>query len=73
MPLQHVGMNSKPQLIDPVPLSVAARILRVPARWLREEIVAGRIPGLIADRHILVHVPTALAILAERAKGGANG
>jgi hypothetical protein len=66
-------MNTKHQLIDPVPLSVAARILRVPARWLREEIVAGRIPGLIADRHILVHVPTALAILAERAKGGANG
>jgi hypothetical protein len=54
---------------EPKPLNRAARLLRVPARWLREEIDAGRIPALIAGRSVLVHVPTAAALLAERAKG----
>jgi len=54
---------------DPLPLNLAARCLRVPARWLRDEIEAGRIPALIAGRSVLVHVPTAAALLAERAKG----
>jgi hypothetical protein len=45
-------------------------LLRVPARWLREEIDAGRIPALVAGRIALVHVPTVAAILAERAKAG---
>ncbi len=53
---------------DPLPLNLAARCLRVPARWLRDEIDAGRIPALIAGRSVLVHVPTAAALLAERAK-----
>ena len=54
---------------DPLPLNLAARCLRVPARWLRDEIEAGRIPALIAGRSVLVHVPTVAALLAERAKG----
>lgn len=53
---------------DPLPLNIAARCLRVPARWLRDEINAGRIPALVADRSVLVHVPTAAELLAERAK-----
>jgi hypothetical protein len=53
---------------DPVPLNLAARCLCVPARWLREEIDAGRIPALVAGRATLVHVETVAAILAERAK-----
>lgn len=54
---------------ESVPLNVAARCLRVPARWLREEILAGRLPALVADSAILVHVPTIAALLTERAKG----
>jgi len=48
---------------------LAARCLRVPAQWLRDEIEAGRIPALIAGRSVLVHVPTVSDLLAERAKG----
>jgi hypothetical protein len=54
---------------EPLPLNLAARCLRVPARWLRDEIDAGKIPALIAGRSVLVHVPTVAALLAERAKG----
>ena len=57
---------------DPLPLNLAARCLRVPAGWLRDEVEAGRIPALIAGRSVLVHVPTAAALLAERAKGGSG-
>lgn len=52
----------------PVPLNVAARCLRIPARWLREKIIAGRLPALIADSAILVHVPTVATLLTEQAK-----
>lgn len=62
-------MERNPYPTEPVPLNVAARCLRVPARWLRDEIEAGRLPALIAGAAILVHVPTVLALLAERAKG----
>lgn len=55
---------------DPVPLSVAARYLAVPTGWLREQIRGGHLPGLIADRAILVHLPTLAAQLAERAAKG---
>ena len=61
--------RKKPYPTEPVPLNIAARCLRVPARWLRDEIEAGRLPALIAGTAILVHVPTVLALLAERAKG----
>jgi hypothetical protein len=54
----------------PIPLNLAARCLRVPARWLRGEIEAGRIPSLRADTAILVHVPTVAALLTERARSG---
>lgn len=54
---------------DPLPLNMAARCLRVPARWLRSEIEAGRIPALIAGRSVLVHVPTVAVLLAQRARG----
>ena len=66
-------MTQRQQLVAPVPLNVAARILRVPVRWLREEILAGRIPGLIAGSRILVHVPTASAVLSKRAALFAEG
>jgi hypothetical protein len=55
---------------EPVPLNIAARCLRVPARWLRDEVEAGRVPGLIADRAILIHVPTVARVLADRASRG---
>ncbi|MCB9846701.1 MAG: hypothetical protein H6811_12045 [Phycisphaeraceae bacterium] len=61
-------MNESRHPTEPLPLHVAARYLRVPARWLREEIEAGRLPALRAGRSILVHVPTVSAALAERAK-----
>ncbi len=66
------GMDNK-QPSDPLPLNLAARCLRVPARWLREEIEAGRVPALIAGRSVLVHVPTVAALLAERAQGKGAG
>lgn len=53
---------------EPLPLSTAARCLCVPTGWLRAEIEAGRIPALIAGRSVLVHVPTVLPLLTERAK-----
>ena len=58
---------------EAVPLNVAARYLRVPARWLRDEIEAGKLPALIAGSKVLVHLPTVVSLLAERAttyKGG---
>jgi len=67
--LDPQSMVTNPTSSDAMPLNLAARCLRVPARWLREEIQAGRIPALIAGRSILVHVPTAAALLAQRAKG----
>lgn len=65
-------METKSHSTDPLPLNLAARCLRVPARWLREEIDSGRIPALVAGRSVLVHVPTVAALLAERAKGKAE-
>ncbi len=63
-----LSMDTKSLPSDALPLNVAARCLRVPARWLRDEIEAGRIPALIAGRSVLVHVPTVAALLAERAR-----
>ncbi|HED53177.1 MAG TPA: hypothetical protein ENJ00_03130 [Phycisphaerales bacterium] len=61
-------MKQKMYPTDPVPLNIAARCLRIPARWLRDEIQAGRLPALQAGRVVLVHVPTLAEALAERAK-----
>lgn len=66
--LDPSSMVNKQLPSDPLPLNLAARCLRVPARWLRDEIEAGRIPALVAGRSVLVHVPTVSALLAERAK-----
>jgi len=55
---------------DAVPVSVAARYLAVPTEWLRHQVTAGNLPGLIADRAVLLHVPTVAARLAERAAKG---
>ncbi len=51
-----------------MPLNIAARCLRVSARWLRHEIWAGRLPALVAENKVLVHVPTVARLLAKRAR-----
>ena len=68
--LDDSSMDAKQFPSEPLPLNKAARCLSVPAGWLREEIEAGRLPGLRAGRAILVHVPTVAAQLTERAKQG---
>lgn len=55
------------------PVNQAARILRVPPTWLREQIERGLLPGLTAGSRQLVHVPTIQAILVERASAGPSG
>lgn len=44
-------------------------MLSVPADWLREECIAGRLPALIAGDAVLVDVDAVAAILARRARG----
>lgn len=61
-------MVNSPPPSEPLPLNKAARYLRVPARWLRDEVTTGRVPALIAGERILIHLPTVAALLAERAK-----
>jgi hypothetical protein len=61
-----------------VPANIAARHLRVPLRWLKAEVEAGRLPGLIAEGTVLLHLPTITRLLADRAAkgerdGGASG
>ena len=68
-------MEQKEYPKEAVPLNVAARHLRVPARWLRDEIEAGNLPALIAGSKVLVHIPTVAALLVKRAatdNGGAS-
>jgi hypothetical protein len=52
------------------PLSETARILCVPARWLRAEAEAGRIPHLRADTALLFDLETVEKVLLERARTG---
>lgn len=47
--------------------ATAARFLNVPARWLRAEALAGRLPHLRAGHRLLFHLPTVVRLLAERA------
>ena len=61
------GMEQKEYPKEAVPLNVAARHLRVPAVWLRDETEAGKLPALIAGSKVLVHLPTVALLLAERA------
>jgi hypothetical protein len=56
------------RITSAVPLNYAASYLRVPVRWLREEVNAGRVPALMAGRAVLIHVPTVAALLSERAR-----
>jgi hypothetical protein len=42
-------------------------MLRVPASWLRQEAVAGRVPHLAAGKRLLFDVPTVARILQRRA------
>jgi hypothetical protein len=53
-----------------VPINVAARWLRVPAKWLRDEAEAGRIPCLRAGKVILCNFVAVEAALLERARQG---
>ena len=46
----------------------AARRLRVPVQWLRDEALAGRIPVLRIGRRLLFNVDAVRAALLERAK-----
>ena len=65
----HSGMDKFNTLPPgPLPLNKAARCLGVPARWLRDEVLASRVPGLRAGRVILIHTPTVAKLLAERAQ-----
>lgn len=69
-------MQTKQLPSNPLPLKLAARCLRVPPTWLRDEVAAGRLPGLAAGRTLLIHVPTVARLLGARAKsekGGADG
>ena len=67
--LYSPGMENSPYPTEPLPLNKAARCLCVPARWLRDEVEAGRLPGLKAGHAVLIHAPTVARLLAERAKG----
>lgn len=51
-----------------IPLPAMARRLRVPAKWLRAEAEAGRVPHLRADRALLFDPETVQRILLERAR-----
>ncbi|MCC7172162.1 MAG: hypothetical protein IT459_17080 [Planctomycetes bacterium] len=50
-----------------VSLPQLSRHLRTPARWLRDEADAGRIPHIRAGRQRLFDLPTVERVLAERA------
>lgn len=52
---------------DLMPVGQAARLLRLPAAWLRERVERGELPGLVAGNRPLVHLPTIEAILVEQA------
>jgi hypothetical protein len=54
------------------PLRVAARELRVPARWLLEETRAGRFPSVKCGSRTLVHTPTIRRALLDAARGKAE-
>lgn len=52
-----------------LPLELVARRVRVTARWLRDEIDAGRIPHLRAGRRVLLDPEIVEAALLRRARG----
>lgn len=64
----HSSMETTTFPDEALPLNKAARCLRVPARWMRGEVDARRLPALRAGSVILIHVPTVAKLLANRAK-----
>ena len=56
-----------------LPLRNLARTLHVPARWLREEAEAGRIPALRAGRNFLFELGAVESALLARARESAPG
>jgi len=60
-------MDRPPQLETLEPLPYAARMLRVPSRWLKAEAEAGRVPALLAGNRWMFDVPLVAGILRERA------
>jgi hypothetical protein len=60
-------MSAKPALL---PLGQTARLLQVPAAWLRAEAEAGRLPHLKAGKALLFDVDSVEQILIERARMG---
>ena len=50
------------------PLGVTARLLQVPAGWLRAEAEAGRVPHLRAGKSFLFDVALVERLLLERAR-----
>lgn len=55
-----------------VKLDRAAAHLGVPAKWLKSEAMARRIPHLVAGRRILFHLPTVRRALLDRS-GNSKG
>ena len=55
------------------PLNRAARRLGVPARWLRAEAEAGRVPYLKAGSRLLFNVSAVSDVLARRAAETGKG
>jgi hypothetical protein len=49
-------------------LADAARLLRIPPAWLREEAEAGRLPHLRAGKAILFDINLIESLLLERAR-----
>jgi excisionase family DNA binding protein len=63
-----------------LPLAELAKLLRVPASWLRDEAIAGRLPHLRAGSAILFDFDRVERLLIKRArqiphapKGGCDG
>jgi len=61
--------NDEPKLI---PLFAMAQRLYVPAKWLRQEAEAGKIPHLKAGNKILFNPHIVEKILLQRATKGGN-
>jgi hypothetical protein len=56
-----------------LPLRIVARQLRIPAKWLRDEAIAGRIPHINAAGKILAIPSVVERVLSERAMVTAPG
>ena len=55
-----------------LPAGRAARILGIDPKWLKDEIAAGRLPGLVTGTKQVVNLEALEKMVAERAaKGGA--